>query len=36
MTGVSPAYLQGQYARVPIRWNHATRTLTIGAREGRL
>ena len=32
--GVSPAYLQGQYARVPIRWNQATRTLTIGAREG--
>lgn len=32
--GVSPAYLQGQYARVPIRWNQATRTLTISAREG--
>jgi alpha-D-xyloside xylohydrolase len=32
--GVSPAYLQGQYARVPIRWNQAARKLTIGAREG--
>ena len=32
--GVSPAYLKGKYARVPIAWNQATRTLTIGAREG--
>jgi len=32
--GVSPAYLQGGYARVPITWHQATSTLTIGAREG--
>jgi len=32
--GVSPAYLQGKFARIPISWNQATRTLTIGAREG--
>ena len=33
--GVSPAYAQGKFARVPIAWNQATHTLTIGAREGR-
>jgi alpha-D-xyloside xylohydrolase len=32
--GVSPAYKQGRFARVPIRWNEAAGTLTIGAREG--
>ncbi|MEO9132114.1 MAG: DUF5110 domain-containing protein [Sphingomonas sp.] len=32
--GVSPAYLKGKFARVPISWDQATRTLTIGAREG--
>jgi alpha-D-xyloside xylohydrolase len=32
--GISEAYARGKYARVPIRWDEATRTLTIGAREG--
>jgi len=32
--GVSQAYAQGKYARVPIRWDQASRTLTIGAHEG--
>src|SRR3546814_13734808 len=32
--GTSPAYQQGKFARVPIAWNEATGTLTIGAREG--
>jgi len=32
--GVSRQYLHGAYARVPIAWNEATRTLTIGARQG--
>jgi alpha-D-xyloside xylohydrolase len=32
--GVSPAYLQGKFARIPISWNQAAHTLTIGAREG--
>src|SRR3546814_14251384 len=31
--GTSPAYQQGKFARVPIAWNEATGTLTIGARE---
>ena len=33
--GVSRQYLHGAFARVPIAWNEATRTLTIGARQGR-
>jgi alpha-D-xyloside xylohydrolase len=33
--GVSRQYLRGAFARVPIGWNEATRTLTIGARQGR-
>lgn len=33
--GVSPGYAKGQFARVPLTWNEATKTLTIGAREGR-
>ncbi len=32
--GLSPAYKQGKFARVPVRWNEAAGTLTIGAREG--
>jgi alpha-D-xyloside xylohydrolase len=32
--GVSRQYLTGKYARIPVRYNEATRTLTIGAREG--
>jgi alpha-D-xyloside xylohydrolase len=28
-------YQKGEYARIPLRWNDATRTLTIGARQGR-
>ena len=32
--GVSRQYLQGKYARIPLRYDDRTRTLTIGAREG--
>jgi alpha-D-xyloside xylohydrolase len=32
--GVSRQYLQGQYSRVPLRWNERTKTLMLGAREG--
>ena len=32
--GSSRQYLSGKYARIPLRWNQATRTLTIGARQG--
>jgi alpha-D-xyloside xylohydrolase len=32
--GVSYGYEKGAFARVPIRWNDAARTLTIGKREG--
>jgi alpha-D-xyloside xylohydrolase len=32
--GVSRQYLSGAFARVPIRWNEAAGTLTIGRREG--
>jgi alpha-D-xyloside xylohydrolase len=32
--GVSYAYEKGSCARIPIRWNQTTRTLTIGKREG--
>ena len=32
--GVSTAIEQGEFARIPLRWDEATRTLTIGAREG--
>jgi alpha-D-xyloside xylohydrolase len=32
--GVSEAYVRGKYARVPIRWDQASRTLTIGAHTG--
>ena len=32
--GLSRQYLQGKYARIPLQYDEATRTLTIGAREG--
>jgi alpha-D-xyloside xylohydrolase len=32
--GVSNGYEKGAFATVPIRWHDATRTLTIGKREG--
>ena len=32
--GVTYGYEKGALARIPIRWNDATRTLTIGKREG--
>jgi alpha-D-xyloside xylohydrolase len=32
--GLSRQYLSGKYARVPLSWNEATKTLTIGARQG--
>jgi alpha-D-xyloside xylohydrolase len=32
--GVSRQYLNGKYARIPLSWNEAARTLTIGARQG--
>jgi alpha-D-xyloside xylohydrolase len=32
--GLTFAYEEGAFARIPIRWDDATRTLTVGAREG--
>jgi alpha-D-xyloside xylohydrolase len=32
--GVSPGYKKGEFARVPVQWDEASGTLTIGAREG--
>jgi alpha-D-xyloside xylohydrolase len=32
--GVSRQYLNGKFARIPLRWNEATKTLTIGPRDG--
>ena len=32
--GVSRQYLHGAAARIPLRWNQASGTLTIGARQG--
>jgi Alpha-glucosidases, family 31 of glycosyl hydrolases len=32
--GVTYAYEKGAFARIPIRWNDAARTLTIAKREG--
>ncbi|MEH3159915.1 MAG: DUF5110 domain-containing protein [Sphingomonas taxi] len=32
--GVTPGYEKGQFARVPLTWNEAARTLTIGTRVG--
>ena len=33
--GVTPEYEKGQFARVPLTWNEAAKTLTIGARQGK-
>lgn len=32
--GLTYGYEKGAFARIPIRWNDGTRTLTIGKREG--
>ena len=32
--GVTYSYEKGQLTRIPLRWNDATRTLTIGKRDG--
>jgi alpha-D-xyloside xylohydrolase len=32
--GLTYGYEKGAFSRIPLRWNEATRTLTIGAREG--
>ena len=32
--GVSHGYEKGAFATIPLRWHDATRTLTIGKREG--
>jgi alpha-D-xyloside xylohydrolase len=32
--GVTYGYEKGAFARIPIRWNEATRTLFIAKREG--
>jgi alpha-D-xyloside xylohydrolase len=32
--GLTYAYEKGAFARIPLRWHDATRTLTIGKREG--
>ena len=32
--GLSHGYEKGEYCRIPIRWNNATRTLRIAQREG--
>jgi alpha-D-xyloside xylohydrolase len=32
--GTSRDYEKGQYARIPVQWNQAAGTLTIGARQG--
>ena len=32
--GLTYGYEKGAFARIPIRWNDASRTLTIGKREG--
>jgi alpha-D-xyloside xylohydrolase len=33
--GTDMGYTRGAFARVPMRWNDADRTLSVGAREGR-
>jgi alpha-D-xyloside xylohydrolase len=33
--GTSRQYRNGEFTRIPFSWNEATRTLTIGARQGR-
>lgn len=32
--GLSRQYLNGQFAQIPVRWDEAGKTLTVGAREG--
>lgn len=32
--GVSYGYERGQFTRIPLRWQEATKTLTLGRREG--
>ena len=32
--GLSEGYRKGQSAQVPVTWSEATKTLTIGARQG--
>ena len=32
--GTSRQYLHGQYSRIPLQWDEASKTLTIGPREG--
>ena len=32
--GLSDGYAKGRYARIPIRWDDKSGTLTIGARTG--
>jgi alpha-D-xyloside xylohydrolase len=32
--GLTYGYERGEYARIPLRWNEATHTLSIGARSG--
>ena len=32
--GTTYGYERGEFARIPLRWDDATRTLTIGARDG--
>ncbi len=32
--GTDMGYTRGEFARIPLSWSEATRTLTIGAREG--
>ena len=34
--GISYAYENGMFQRIPMRWNDRERTLTLGAQEGRL
>jgi alpha-D-xyloside xylohydrolase len=32
--GLTSGYEKGAFARIPLRWSAATRTLTVGKREG--
>jgi hypothetical protein len=34
--GLTYAYEKGQYARIPMHWNDASRTLTVAERQGHL
>ena len=34
--GISYSYEEGQYQRIPMRWNDREGTLTLGAQEGLL